>query len=268
MNVLEHVNYLLNSNGGYDVNMIDNLLLKYKLSFPLKYDDIFLIDDKDLKELLFIFEGENSTNIYEALMGNYTVINMFKSNPNNLFFKDRYDNAVIFINNLVLNLNALYKKYEDIDTNLINKYKGLITNDEIKESIVNFDELDQVLHYLKLSIKEIGDIKKEIGKANIKFAKLNNDISLEDEDLFIKVEKILNKEKKLINDVSKEELEKFVNEGISENNKQLDVVSVLTLLFSEYNHAKNNLSNEIEYNKSVKLLRDYVLVYDNLKLNN
>lgn len=265
MNIVEKVSSLLNNNCSYNIDVINNVLSKYGLSFPLSYDDIFKFDSDDIKSILNVFDGEKYNEVFDALMGNMTVINMYNSNPDNDFFKKRYDDAVIYINNLVINLNAFYSRIINSNIDLIDKYKLVICSDGIKESIVNFDEFDDLLHSLNLSVMEIGDIKKEVGKSNIRFACKGRDVSLLDSDLIKKVEDILLKENDLLNSVSAEELSRYLDDGIDGEGKSLDVVSVLTLLYGELENIKNSAGNKSVYNSGVKLLREYLDVYNGLR---
>lgn len=259
MNILEKLCSLLNDNCSYNLDTINNILSKYELVFPLGYDDIFKFDSDDIRVILDFFDSD----VYDALMGNLTVINMYMSNPDNEFFRKRYDDAVIYINNLVINLNSFYSRIVNCNSELIDKYKLIICDGSIKDSIVNFDEFDDLLHSLKLSVKEIGDIKKEVGKSNIRFA---NKYDFEiDNDLICKVEDVLSKEKHLIDSVSSEELNKYLEDGIDNKDRSLELVSVLTLLYSELENVKESGNNVSVYNSGVKLLREYLDVYNGIR---
>lgn len=265
MNVLDKVSSLLVDNCSYNFDSVNDILSKYDLSFPLSYEDIFKIDSEDIKVILSIFDNDKFNDVYDALMGNCTVINMFNSNPDNVFFKKRYDDAVVYINNLVINLNAFYSKFENNNSDLIDKYKNLICEGVIKDSIVNFDEFDDLLHSLKLSVKEIGDVKKEVGKSNIRFASNGFDVSNDDLKLIKMVEDLLVIESSLINSVSEDELNKYLEDGIDYEGKSLEIVSVLTLLYSELENVKNAGNNLSVYNSGIKLLKEYLGIYNELK---
>lgn len=259
MNILEKLCSLLNDNCSYNLDTINNILSKYELVFPLCYDDIFKFDSEDIKVILGFFDSD----VYDALMGNLTVTNMYMSNPDNDFFRKRYDDAVIYINNLVINLNAFYSRIVNCNSDLIDKYKLIICDGSIKDSIVNFDEFDDLLHSLNLSVKEIGDIKKEVGKSNIRFAtKIDFQV---DNDLICRVEDILTKEKHLIDSVSSEELNRYLEDGIDNKDRSLELVSVLTLLYGELENVKGAGNNVSVYNSGVKLLREYLDVYNEIR---
>ena len=91
MNILEKFSSLVSSNNNINKDSVKKILDKYKYSVPLSLDDITKMDSEDIKELLKIYDSKNCDSLYEALSLNMTVLKMYKSNPNNLFFKEKHD---------------------------------------------------------------------------------------------------------------------------------------------------------------------------------
>ena len=148
---------------------------------------------------------------------------------------------------------------------IIQKYSTIITKDGIKDTIANFDELDNVLDSLNLSLFEKGKIKQEVGKSNIRFADLYKDVNINNEELFNKVNEIIKNESELINSVSKDNLSSFID-GDDENcDDNLRIVSLLTGMYSEMNKAIKNKDNIVLYNSSIKLINEYIKGYSKLK---
>lgn len=266
MNILEKFSSLVSSNNNINKDSVKKILDKYKYSVPLSLDDITKMDSEDIKELLKIYDSKNCDSLYEALSLNMTVLKMYKSNPNNLFFKEKHDQAIIYINNLIINLNSFYSRYiTEVSNDLLEKYSTIITKDGIKDTIANFDELDNVLDSLNLSLFEKGKIKQEVGKSNIRFADLYKDVNINNEELFNKVNEIIKNESELINSVSKDNLSSFID-GDGENcDDNLRIVSLLIGMYSEMNKALKNKDKIVLYNSSIKLINEYIKGYSKLK---
>ena len=264
MNILEKFSSLISNSSNDNKNKILEILNKYNFSFPLSLDNLILISSDDIKELLKLYDVNNLDSLYDAYSLNMTVIKMYKSNPNNLFFKEKYDKALIYLNNLLININSFYAKYDvDISDELKKKYSKIITKEGIKDTIANFDELDDVLDSLNLSLHDKGEIKKEVGKSNIRYANMfkeNNN----NEEIFNKVREIINLESKLIASVSKDKLSNYI-EGNEDEDKDVRIVSLLTGMYSEMNKAISNKDNLVLYNKSIKLIQSYIDGYNKLK---
>ena len=264
MNILEKFSSLISNSSNDNKNIILEILNKYNFSFPLSLDNLILISSDDIKELLKLYDVNNLDSLYDAYSLNMTVIKMYKSNPNNLFFKEKYDKALIYLNNLLININSFYAKYDvDISDDLKKKYSKIITKEGIKDTIANFDELDDVLDSLNLSLHDKGEIKKEVGKSNIRYANMfkeNNN----NEEIFNKVREIINLESKLIASVSKDKLSNYI-EGNEDEDKDVRIVSLLTGMYSEMNKAISNKDNLVLYNKSIKLIQSYIDGYNKLK---
>ena len=265
MNILEKFSSLISNNNKDNKNKVTNLLDKYNYSFPLSLDNMLNISSDDIKVLLSIYDSNNLDSLYDAYSLNITVIKMYKSNPNNLFFKDKYDKALIYLNNLLINLNAFYAKLDvDVSKEVIDKYSRIITKDGIKDTIANFDELDDVLDSLNLNLHDKGEIKKEIGKSNIRYANMYKENSTNNEELFNKVKEIIKLESKLIASVSKEELSSYID-GNEDEDKSVKIVSLLAGMYSEMQKASSNKDNLVLYNKSIKLIQSYIEGYNKLK---
>ena len=86
MNILEKFSSLVSSNNNINKDSVKKIFEKYNYSIPLKFDNIKEMDSDDIKELLKIYDSKNCDNLYDALSLNMTVLKMYKSNPNNLFF--------------------------------------------------------------------------------------------------------------------------------------------------------------------------------------
>ena len=266
MNILEKFSSLVSSDNNVNKDNVKNILDKYSYSIPLSLDDIKEMNSEDIKELLKIYDSRNSDSLYDALSLNMTVLKMYKSNPNNLFFKEKYDQALIYINNLIINLNSFYSRYNiEVTDDLLQKYSTIITKDGVKDTIANFDELDNVLDSLNLSLFEKGKIKQEVGKSNIRFADLYKDVIVNNEELFNKVNEIIKNESELINSVSKDNLSTFIDGDDENNDNNLKIVSLLTGMYSEMNKAVKNKDNIVLYNSSIKLINEYIKAYSKLK---
>ena len=264
MNILEKFSSLISNSSNDNKNKILEILNKYNFSFPLSLDNLILISSDDIKELLKLYDVNNLDSLYDAYSLNMTVIKMYKSNPNNLFFKEKYDKALIYLNNLLININSFYAKYDvDISDELKKKYSKIITKEGIKDTIANFDELDDVLDSLNLSLHDKGEIKKEVGKSNIRYANMFKEDN-NNEEIFNKVREIINLESKLIASVSKDKLSNYI-EGNEDEDKDVRIVSLLTGMYSEMNKAISNKDNLVLYNKSIKLIQSYIDGYNKLK---
>lgn len=264
MNILEKFSSLISNSSNDNKNIILEILNKYNFSFPLSLDNLILISSDDIKELLKLYDVNNLDSLYDAYSLNMTVIKMYKSNPNNLFFKEKYDKALIYLNNLLININSFYAKYDvDISDELKKKYSKIITKEGIKDTIANFDELDDVLDSLNLSLHDKGEIKKEVGKSNIIYANMFKEDN-NNEEIFNKVREIINLESKLIASVSKDKLSNYI-EGNEDEDKDVRIVSLLTGMYSEMNKAISNKDNLVLYNKSIKLIQSYIDGYNKLK---
>lgn len=266
MNILEKFSNLLSSNNGVKTEIINNICSKYSINFPFSMDDFLKIDRLDISDILKEYDHDNYNELLDAFNMNMTVIKMYNSNPSSMFFKEKYEQAILYINNLVININAYFSKINsDISNDIKDKYNKIITKDGINDTIANLDELDTLLDSLNITLYEKGKIKQEVGKSNVRLAINGKKISEEDKKLFEKIEQIIKDESTLISSVSKDMIEDYINGNLEEDNPDLRMVTLITGMYSEMNKAKNNLGNSSLYNTSIKLINEYINAYEKLK---
>ena len=266
MNILEKFSNLLSSNNSVKTEIINNICNKYSIEFPFSMDDFIKIDRSDISNILKEYDQDNYNELLDAFNMNMTVIKMYNSNPSSMFFKEKYEQAILYINNLVININAYFSKINsDISNEIKDKYNKIITKDGINDTIANLDELDSLLDSLNITLYEKGKIKQEVGKSNVRLAITNKKISEEDKKLFEKIEKIIKDESNLLRVVSKDMIEDYINGNLEEDNPDLRMVTLITGMYSEMNKAKNNLGNSSLYNYSIKLINEYINAYEKLK---
>ena len=253
MTVFERVSFLISDSG--NAQTIKNVLRKYRINPPISYNHLLLLSSNDLRVIIDAVSEDND--YYKSIISNLTLLKIYNKNKDNPLFKNKGDVAKKVIDGFLDKLNNLDKSLDD-DT-LASKYKEIITPVGITREVVNLDEFDQFINQESLSLRDRGEIKKEVGKANIRFAhqKLNVTYSL---DMFDEANKILKKEKEI--------LERDFSHILDSDSLSDEVLydfrrySILVALKSEVFKAKLNKYNEVVFNTSMKLINSYIDAYN------
>lgn len=253
MTVFEKISLLISDSG--NVQSIKNVLGKYGYSAPITYNDLLYISSNDLKVIADSLSDDSD--YYRSIVSNLTLLKIYNRNKDNPLFKNKGDIAKKIIDDFLDKLNYYYKSFNEDE--LASKYKEIISPNGIIKEVVNIDDFDSFIDSASLSLRDKGEIKKEVGKANIRFAhqKLKTTYSL---DMFDDANKILKKEKDL--------LERDFSNIIDDNSLSDDMLydfrrySILIALKSEVFKAKLNKYNEVVFNTSMKLINSYIDAYN------
>ena len=216
--------------------------------------------------LVSFYDIQDFDEIYDAVVTNLTTIKMYKANENNRLLLNSYEKAVNYLDNFVMNFNSFYNKVSKSTDEVRKKYKNVILTTGINEPIINFDEFNDFVSSLDLSIREKGELKKEVGKSNIRLMLCEKDINL-NKELFDEIDSLLEEEKELLDSCDSTELSNYLNSSnlsLEEQNR-FRIISILLALRSEREKAIINKYNKVVYNTSVKLIKEYLNVYCKLK---
>lgn len=253
MTVFERVSFLISDSS--NVQSIKNVLKKYRINPPISYNHLLLLSGDDLRVIIDAVSDDND--YFKSIISNLTLLKIYNKNKDNSLFKNKVDVAKCVIDEFLDRLNCFYKSLDN--NTLTSKYKKIISPDGIIKEVVNLDEFDEFINQEPLSLRDRGEIKKEVGKANIRFAhqKLNVIYSL---DMFDDANKILKKEKEI--------LERDFSHILDSDSLSDDMLydfrrySILIALKSEVFKAKLNKYNEVVFNTSMKLINSYMDAYN------